>query len=159
MSTHDVPGAKIENDDALGAGCWAEHADGSLIFVLSSEGDRVVAEMFDMSEQPIVSYKFATPIKAFERRFSYPPTGTSDLVWTWHDKTPFPWDRIIKAGVRPRPRITDVEEEISAAKRVAKSLQLKARRIRQDEIEHRAAEVRTRGIRERIGRALAELRG
>jgi len=33
MSTNDVPGAKAANNDALAMGCWAEHADGSLILM------------------------------------------------------------------------------------------------------------------------------
>lgn len=162
MATSDVPGANPRNADELGAGCWAEHGDGSLLFVLSTEDKRVVAELFDMSEEPIVAYKFATSRSDFEARFSYPPTGTSPDRWTWHDKTPFPWERVIKKRARPRPEIADALEQITAAKRIAKSMQARARKIRTQDIEHRTeavTEKRTRGIRERIGRALAELRG
>lgn len=38
MSTNDVPGANPVNKDILAAGCWAEHADGSLLFVKGNEG-------------------------------------------------------------------------------------------------------------------------
>lgn len=33
MSTQDVPGANRANRDQLASGCWAEHEDGSLLFV------------------------------------------------------------------------------------------------------------------------------
>ena len=55
MSTTDVPGANPANRDELGVGSWAEHADGSLIFVESTEGDRVVYSMFDVSAEPVMT--------------------------------------------------------------------------------------------------------
>ena len=36
MSTNDVPGAKAANGDELAALNWAEHDDGSYIFVLGT---------------------------------------------------------------------------------------------------------------------------
>src|SRR5437762_12981828 len=104
MSTRDVPGYRAENHDELAMGCWAEHEDGSMIFVESTEGGRVIYSIFDMEKQPITEYRDAMAEGAFKRQFSY--DGKSD-PWTWHDKTPFPWDRIIKAGSRDGARIAD----------------------------------------------------
>jgi len=104
MSTNDVPGAKPSNHDELGSGSWAEHADGSLIYVAGTENGRVIFEIFDLSddERP-VEYRDAMPKKLFEQKFSWDGKGSS-VRWTWHDKTPFPWDRILrhfKEGVKP----------------------------------------------------------
>lgn len=49
MSTNDVPGANPKNADVLAMGCWAEHEDGSLIFVESVEGGTVVYSIFDIA--------------------------------------------------------------------------------------------------------------
>ena len=51
MSTNDVPGANPANRDELAMGAWAEHADGSLIFVESTEGGTCIYEVFDLSER------------------------------------------------------------------------------------------------------------
>lgn len=129
MSTKDVPGANAANKDVLAAGSWAEHDDGSLIFVKGTENDQVVFEIFDVAEDPPVSYTDAMRLTAFEDHFSRPPTGSSDEEWTWHDKTPFPWDRVMATFDRPRPQVADVHAALSAAARVAKSLRMRGREI------------------------------
>lgn len=71
MSTNDVPGAIENNHDELAMGCWAEHEDGSLLFVESTEGGRVIYSIFNMSVEPIVEYRDAMPLRGFEDLFSW----------------------------------------------------------------------------------------
>src|SRR6267142_1681110 len=103
MSTYDVPGARSSNHDELAMGCWAEHDDGSLIFVESTEGSRVVYSIFDMAKDPVVEYRDAMPEVSFKRTFSWQEGDNGNRAlgkekWLWHDKTPFPWDKVIKKG-------------------------------------------------------------
>jgi hypothetical protein len=116
MSTSDVPGKRESNRDTLHAGCWAEHKDGSLILVESTEigkgGGNVLYSTFSLGST-VSEYRAAETISKFSSMFSYDPAkdksrggtepGQGDGVseeWTWHDKTPFPWQRVIDAGVR-----------------------------------------------------------
>lgn len=136
MSTNDVPGAKIENHDELSIGCWAEHEDGSLIFVESSEDYKVVYSVFDMSKEPPVEYRTATPIEEFKDKFSWDPSSTDSIKWTWHDKTPFPWDKVIKEGAKDGIRYTSAGHLISAAERVAQSQKMIGQPIEEDKYKH-----------------------
>src|SRR5262245_9470136 len=124
MSTSDVPGANPANGDALKMGCWAEHQDGSLIFVESTEANRVIYSIFDVSKDPPVEYRDAMPQASFESTFSWDKSKTGER-WTWHDKTPFPWDRIIKAGIPDGGRFASADGLLTAAERVARSLRLR----------------------------------
>ncbi len=143
MSTADVPGSKASNNDKLAMGCWAEHDDGSMIFVESTEGDRVIYSVFDMAKAPIVEYRDAMPTAGFNTQFSY---GTkSKEKWTWHDKTPFPWDKVIKAGARDGQRFASAEDQLNAAERVAESLRLKGQPLQAELIKHRAPTISARG--------------
>jgi hypothetical protein len=93
------------NNDQLHAGCWAEHADGTLLYVLGTENNRVLYELFDLSDtNNPVEFRDAMPQKIFEKDFSWDPLDKKSIKWTWHDKTLFPWDRIMKnfrQGVKP----------------------------------------------------------
>jgi len=127
MSTTDVPGARAVNRDELSMGCWAEHEDGSLIFVENTEGGRVIYSVFDVSKKPPMEYRDAMPEDGFKEHFSWDPNGKKsddNLKWTWHDKTTFPWDRIIEEGMPDGVRHACANHLISAAKRVSKSRQL-----------------------------------
>ncbi len=146
MSTNDVPGAKASNKDELAMGCWAEHKDGSLIFVQSTEGDRAVFEMFDLSGKDVVDYRDAMPIKDFKKKFSW--DGKSKDKWTWHDKTPFPWNRLIKAGAAAGPRAVSADAQLTAARRVGKSRGIKGKKLKRGDIDHMV---------ERVGRAGQEV--
>lgn len=165
MSTNDVPGANPANRDVLAMGCWAEHADGSLMFVESTEGDRVIYSMFDMMKSPPIEYRDAIPEATFKSNFSWQPLGTrthapiAGVKWTWHDKTPFPWDRVIKAGAMDGSRDAFAEHTMSAAERVAESLKLRGAAVARD-LRHRGQTVskRSGAIWDKIGRALNELR-
>jgi hypothetical protein len=128
MSTTDVPGAKAGNHDALAMGCWAEHADGSLIFVESVEASTVVYSIFDIAADPVVEYRDAMPDKGFQRRFSW--RAKDDVKWTWHDKSPFPWDRVMQ-NFPPGTRHASAGATVSAAERVARSLDLRAEPLRE----------------------------
>lgn len=136
VSTNDVPGADPKNNDTLHLGCWAEHADGSLIFVESTEGGRVVYSIFDRSKEPVVEYRDSMPEINFKRQFSWSPAGLSKERWTWHDKTPFEWDRVIKAGVQDGLRFASASGLKTAAERVGESLHLRAVEFDKDRSSH-----------------------
>lgn len=76
-----------------------------MLFVESTEGGRIVYSVFDLSQDPPVEYRDRMDERPFKDLFSW--NGTNDK-WTWHDKKPFPWERVIDAGGRPacrtRPR-------------------------------------------------------
>jgi hypothetical protein len=140
MSTNDVPGHKPANKDQLATGCWAEHADGSLIFVESTEGGRVVYSIFDMDKVPIVEYRDAMAEGGFKTAFSWDPKKAGKQErWTWHDKTPFPWDRIIKAGGKDGTKYASAEDHLNAAERVRRSREI-----------HRGQPVDTEAARTRV---------
>lgn len=155
MSTNDVPGANNVNNDILKAGCWAEHADGSLLYVKGTENNQVVYELYDLGQSPIVFYQDAMREDDFKKTFSYPPIGKSQIKWTWHDKTPFPWDRIMKNFNKPIPIHANVEDHLSAAEKVAESLKLKAKKILSEDIELKTEQIRakTRPLFERLEKA------
>ena len=155
MSTTDVPGAKRKNGDELSMGCWAEHEDGSLIFVESTEGGRVIFMVFDVAQTPPVEYRDAMPEAAFKDRFSW--KDGDDDKWTWHDKTPFPWDRVIDHGGRSGPGYTHADDLINAAQRVAKSRQMRGSDVDPKDYEHMAEQRITRRVAKTIQDALGRL--
>lgn len=155
MATHDVPGANPANKDQLAMGCWAEHQDGSLIFVLSVEGGRVVYQMYDLLRGQIVEYKDAMPETDFKKTFSFDGSSKS-LKWTWHDKTPFDWNRVIKAGARDGLHYASAVDQLSAAQRVAESLKLRGVTRNPDDFDDRVNQV-VKDIKETIGKALDQL--
>lgn len=156
MSTNDVPGANPANADVLAAGCWAEHSDNSLLFVKGNEAGQVVYELYDLAQTPPVYYQDAMLESAFKSQFSFPPVGSSPEKWTWHDKTPFPWSRVMKTFDKPRPVHADVHDTLSAAARVAESLRLRARKVSEETVGAQAEVVRQKsaGILERLSRAI-----
>jgi len=160
MSTNDVPGAKAVNADVLSLGCWAEHEDGSLIFVASTEGGRIIYSLFDISKTPILEYRDAMTDKGFKDQFSWKPSDPASVKWTWHDKTPFPWDRVIEAGAEDGVRIASAIETLSAAARVAEDLSLRAQEFQASSVDHLRdrTEKRVRPFMERLSRAMNELR-
>jgi hypothetical protein len=160
MSTNDVPGNNPSNNDQLACGCWAEHNDGSLIFVESTEVNRVIYSIFDMAKKPPIEYRDAMTEAAFKSAFSWKGDfdDDDDIKWTWHDKTPFPWDRIIKAGATDGGRMAFAEHTLNAAERVAESLKLHGAAISRD-IRHRSDRTirRSATIWDKISRAVSEL--
>jgi hypothetical protein len=105
MSTDTVPGHKKSNNDTLHAGCWAEHKDGSLILVESTEvgkgGGNVLYSTFSLGTT-VSEFRAAESATKFQSMFSYVAEkdkgdGVSE-EWTWHDKIAFPWQRVIDAG-------------------------------------------------------------
>lgn len=162
MSTNDVPGANPSNRDELAMGCWAEHADGSMILVESTEGNRAIYSVFDMAKNPPIEYRDAMPIDSFKTIFTWDASGkkkTPNEKWTWHDKTPFPWDRIIKNGINDGARVpaavhvlnaaeriveSRARHQDTAAERVADSLRLQGQELDRDNIDHRWDKVMNR---------------
>lgn len=162
MATDDVPGANPKNADVLASGCWAEHQDGSLIFVKGTENDQVVYEIYDVAQEPPVYYQDAMRGDAFKKQFSWTPIGTSTEKWTWHDKTPFPWHKVMKTFDKPKPTHADVHDELTAAARVAKSLRLRAQNLSPGDVEHMTEQTVPAGgrtIRDRIQKAIDALFG
>lgn len=157
MATNDVPGYKPENRDVLGMGAWAEAEDGSLIFVEGVEAARVVYAMFDLAATPPVQFRDAMNEWDFKKAYSWEPDAdpeealpadapkrskkakkdavaliqTAKVCWTWHDKTPFPWDRVMKGGAKPGLEYASAEGQLNAARRVAEALGLQAEAIQQ----------------------------
>lgn len=157
MSTNDVPGAKPQNADVLAMGCWAEADDGSLIFVEAVEAGKVVYSIFDLAQDPPVEYRDAMAEGGFKTVFSW-PTDTGDR-WTWHDKTLFPWDRIMgefASGPRPASALA----QMTAAQRVATSLHLRGSNLARDRVRRTTEQTLERGrsVMDKVKRAIGELR-
>lgn len=163
MSSNDVPGFNPKNSDSLSMGCWAQHEDGSLILVESVEGNRVIFSMFDRSREPIVEYRDAMPENEFKKRFSFDPNakgGTQSIRWTWRDKTLFPWDLIIKDGAQVGERPVSAADILTAAQRVADSLNMRAREFKPSRFDgFRERTIQQVGtLRDKLSRALNELK-
>lgn len=142
MSTNDVPGANPANRDKLAMGCWAEHSDGSLILVESVEpegagptvkSNRVVYSIFDLGLVQPVEYRDAMPEDGFKKQFSWKADRGAkvddEIRWTWHDKKPFPWERVFDdfpAG----QRMASAVATRTAAQKVADSIGLRAQELR-----------------------------
>jgi len=117
-----------------------------------------------------VEYRASMLIGDFGRKFSVDPSKMSAKKkqdsWTWHDKTPFPWEKIMQKGVREGLRHPSADQllsqarrvEESAAKRVRDDLQLKAEPLR--DMSHMSDVVRNviHGIAEVVGDALNKMR-
>lgn len=138
MATLDVPGANPANKDYLSPLNWAEHEDGSLILVMHVMRDRgeVIFSMFDLKQD--AEYKTVMSISDFERKFSSCKEKLPDdptEKWTWHDKTPFPYDRLFKRGraeltADEKPmRVNTISETIddSATARVGRAINAEAK--------------------------------
>lgn len=151
MSTNDVPGAKASNRDSLALGAWAEHEDGSLIFVKSTEG-KVIYEMYDMADDPPTVYTDSMTEPEFKKFFSWDAKVVGKLKWTWHDKTPFPWERIIKSSPRPKPGFASAEDQLTATEKVVESLRrrgkdLIGRKAKREEMGHMVDQEESKGMR------------
>lgn len=129
MATNDVPGAKVHNNDKLARGCWAEHEDGSMIYVKDiDENGRVIFDIYELADADHPTfYPHALSKKDFEETFSYDPKkiGVANLKWVWHNRTPMPWERVMRIFDTPVPALVNAVDTISAAKRVANSLKLR----------------------------------
>lgn len=127
MSTHDVPGANPANGDQLKQGCWAEAPDGSLLYVTDTENGRVIYSVFDLSKKRVIEYRDAMDQAMFKRIYTSPKSGgASKTIWTWHDKSPFPWDAVIKSGAEDGARLASADAILEQAEEIAES----RRRIR-----------------------------
>lgn len=133
MSTNDVPGYNPSNRDALAMGCWAESADGSLLFVEGVENGRVIYSMFDSRHKPVLEYRDAMSETDFKTAFSWKADRSSlkdkasavpSIQWTWHDKTPFPWDRVIQRGARDGSRLASAADTLEQAEKLMTSIGL-----------------------------------
>jgi hypothetical protein len=141
-------------------GCWAEHEDGSLIFVESSEANRVIYSIFDMSHVPPVEYRDAMPEEGFKKHFTWDPNNKTSVKWTWHDKTPFPWDRVIKQNVPDGVKYAFAGHLLSAAERVATSQKLLGAPVIPEKLNHMVERITKAGhsIIEGIQKAISDIR-
>ena len=161
MSTQDVPGHGSAKSDTLCMGVWGEHNDGSLLFVESTEGGRVIYSIFDMAHDPIVEYRDAMPEKGFKETFSFDSKNSKvDDGWVFHDKTPFPWDNVMAAGAKDGVRYASAEDQLNAAQKVAESMKLRSRTFNQNNWEHLREQIGRKGrmIADKIQRAVDELK-
>jgi len=161
MSTQDVPGHGSAKSDTLCMGVWGEHSDGSLLFVESTEGGKVIYSIFDMAQEPIVEYRDAMPEKGFKETFSFgSKISKVDAGWVFHDKTPFPWDKVMAAGGKDGMRYASAADQLNAAQRVAESMKLRKETFHEDKWAHRVEQVGRKGraIIDKIQRAVSELR-
>jgi len=146
MSTHDVPGANPRNADKLDMGCWAE-ADGgqSLLHVVGHEAGSVVFDIYDLQQDPALFYRDAMMEAEFKEFFSAPPTGKSDVSWTWHDKTTFPWDRVMKRLKATVPIHADVKDTLTVAQKIAQKLGLRAQKLAEGDVTSKMDQQRRAG--------------
>jgi len=162
MATSDVPGAKSVHNDVLAMGCWAEHEDGSLILVESTENGRIIFSVFDVATDPITEYRDSMPDSGFKQNFSWDPKKKDSLHWTWHDKTPFPWSRVIKDGAKDGLRHVHADDLLNAAQKVARSRKMRSQDFDPESIDHMQDIQRNkpaRSIITRIQNAIDQLRG
>lgn len=169
MATNDTPGSNPENKDKLARGCWAEHEDGSLIFVKDiDENDRVIFEMYDFKNPAHpVYYPAALTLSQFHKQFSYDAkkVGSVHLKWTWHDKTPMPWDKVMRLIDQPSPVAANPQDTLSAAAQMAQSLQLRLAEVLEPEtvynhqgIDVRPAQKQARNLLGRLKNAMEAFR-
>lgn len=115
MSTMDAPGYGTAISDTLALGCWAEHKDGSLIFVASVENHRVIFEIFDLSAGRVIEYRDAMSEVDFKSKFSVSSPDKIIGPWTWHNRTAFPWDKVIAAGSPAGTRLASAQDVLDHA--------------------------------------------
>jgi hypothetical protein len=89
--------------------------------VQSTEGGRIVYMMFDTATEPVTEYRDAMPEQGFKKAFSWNPADKDSVKWTWHDKTPFPWERVIRQGAAPGFHFPSADDQLSVAARIAAS--------------------------------------
>jgi len=154
MSTHDVPGHGTAKADVLAAGCWAEHDDGSLILVMGTEDGTVVYSVFDVDVDPPLEYRDAMPEAGFKTMFSWQDSDP-DSQWTWHNRTVFPWSRVM-SDFPAGPRDASAVATLNAATRLAERLNLRAQTVAYEVPEQGRTSSRTLG--ERIRAAIEQLK-
>lgn len=161
MSTQDVPGHGSAQNDTLCMGVWGEHTDGSLLLVESTEGGRIIYSIFDTAQDPLVEYRDAMPEKGFKKAFSFSSKFSKvDNGWRFHDKTPFPWDRVMEAGGKDGVRYASANDQLNAAQKVAESMKLRRSIFDKSKWAHLSEQVGRKGyiIIDKIQRAVDELR-
>jgi len=160
MSTQDVPGFGCAVRDELAIGVWGEHPDGSLILIEGVEQGRVVFSMFDMEPTPPIEYRDSLPEDQFKRQFSF---SSSDSIvkdgWQWHDKTQFPWNKIMD-NFPDGTRFPSADVIMNEAQRLARVRSLKGGVVKRENYEHMIKKVGRKGniIVDKIQRAIGELR-
>ena len=164
MSTCDVPGldtkASTSKMDELAIGVWGDHTDGSLILVEGIEQGRVVFSIFDMSPTPPMEYRDSLPEVQFKRQFSF---NSSDSIvkdgWSWHDKTQFPWSRIMD-NFPDGTRYPSADMAMNEAQRISRLKALRGSVVKRENYSHMRDSIGRKGriIVDKIQRAVSELR-
>jgi hypothetical protein len=164
MSTCDVPGfddkKSTSKTDVLKIGVWGDHSDGSLVLVEGIEQGRVVFSIFDMSLTPPMEYRDSLPEKQFKSQFSF--NSRDSIVkdgWSWHDKTQFPWNKIMD-NFPDGTRYPSADYALNEAQRIAKIKDLRGAIVKKENYSHMIEKVGIKGkmIIDKIQRAVNELR-
>jgi len=174
MATNDVPGSNPQNNDTLKPGCWAEHDDGSLIFVKDiDEHDRVIFDVYDLGGAvPRIFYPTPLARKKFNETFSFKATrrrkstDAEPVLWTWHDKSPFPWNKVSRSVDSISAPVETSGAEPTAAERIAVDLQMRMSTVLTRKLVHenqglseRPVSRTSRTIADRLKNAIAALVG
>jgi hypothetical protein len=146
MATPDVPGANPANGDTLHDRCWAESSepnDNSLIYVMSVENGTVVFVIYDLKPNtPALQFMDSMHEADFKSFFSWDPKKKSPAgKWIWHDKSPFPIQRIMKYQQPHGQSMVFGSDQMSAAQRVAAHMNKRMQDVDFDKIKHNAEEV------------------
>ena len=166
MATPDVPGytapakpatptspaiPEIMAADELHTGCWAEHDDeSSLILVEDVTDEKVIYTIFDVNKK--IEYRDSMHPDLFKRSYTFRSgEAVANELWTWHDKTKFPFERIMEN----KKFALTIEDKITAAIRVAEALKLESTQLRADR--RRFSSVM--GMIDKLQSALSRLRG
>jgi len=164
MSTCDVPGYDdIKSDakqDKLRIGVWGEHTDGSQILIEGVEQGRVVFSIFDMSVSPPMEYRDSLPERQFKQQFSFNSKySIVDGGWRWHDKTQFPWNKIMD-HFPDGTRFPSADIVLNEAQRIVKLKNLRGDIIKKENYSHMMDQIGKKGriIVDKIQRAIGELR-
>lgn len=163
--TNDVPG--VADNAVLAVGHWAESKDGSLLLVEGVNEERVIYSVFNLSVNPPVEYRDAMPLDGFKETFSCSTSkkkGKNPLggVWGWHDKTKFPWERVIDCGISDGIKYVSAEHQLNAALAVAKSRGLinEGKEVEPEQVKTFMETVGNKGrtVIDKIQRAIEELK-
>ena len=160
MATDCAPGyqgpASDSKNDTLHVGCWAESKDGSLLFVKGVEPtlNRVIFSLYDMSASPIMDFTDSMPIDDFKEFFSWGSVSNKkvkDNKWTWHDKTPFPWSKVVKSGARDGSNFASAADLLSQAARVSQALSITGQTFSKNDVGDFVDKTQVRKLHKKFG--------
>jgi hypothetical protein len=115
-------------------------------------------------------YVDAMPIESFNRAYSWRPADPVSVRWVWHDKTGFPWERVLDHAAEDPGHEADHVETVAAepteiltpevrsvAAQLAARLQLIGEELSPEALSHLGGR-RVGSLLQRLNAALEELR-